>query len=87
MYAHTYAYTMTKVISLSEEAYKVLKRRKGKGESFSDVVLKIAGNRESISILELAGTWVGGDADEVARQIKREREGVRGRAHEFTWSA
>ena len=78
---------MTKVISLSEEAYKVLKRRKGKGESFSDVVLKIAGDKETRSILELAGRWVGGDADKVARQISQEREKVRDREHKFGWSA
>jgi predicted CopG family antitoxin len=35
--------TMTKVISLSNEAYLTLKNMKKKGESFSDVVLRVAG--------------------------------------------
>ncbi len=32
---------MTKTISLSEDAYKTLKRQKLPGESFSDVVLRL----------------------------------------------
>ena len=87
MYAHAYVYAVTKVISLSEDAYKALKRRKGKGESFSDVVIKVTEQKESKSILEFAGTWVGNDVDKIAQQIRREREVVRSREHKFSWSA
>jgi predicted CopG family antitoxin len=65
---------MTKVISLSEEAYKALKRLKRRGESFSDVVIKVTRNVEPGSLLELAGGWAGGDIDEVFRKISQERE-------------
>jgi predicted CopG family antitoxin len=36
---------MTKTISLSEAAYKVLKRQKLQGESFSDLVLRLCKTR------------------------------------------
>lgn len=74
---------MTKVISLSEEAYKELKKRKGRGESFSDTVIRITKDKRAVSISEFAGSWVGDDADEVARQIMREREMASGREQEF----
>jgi predicted CopG family antitoxin len=35
-------YSMTKVVSLSNEAYQTLKGMKKPGESFSDVVLRVA---------------------------------------------
>ena len=65
---------MTKVISLSEEAYKALKRLKRRGESFSDVVIKVTRNVEPGSLLELAGGWAGGDIDEVFKTVFHERE-------------
>lgn len=34
---------MTKLVSLSEEAYKTLSKMKGRDMSFSDVVLKLVG--------------------------------------------
>lgn len=44
----------TKTVSLDEEAYKLLKKKKEKGESFSDVVKKMTKEK---SLLELAGMW------------------------------
>ena len=70
---------MTKVISLSNEAYGELKKRKAQGESFSDVVLKIVKGKRSESILELAGTWAGGDADEVLARLSKQRSGAKSR--------
>jgi predicted CopG family antitoxin len=66
--------TMTKVISLSNEAYLTLKNMKKKGESFSDVVLRVAGERKKKSLLEFSGKWVGDDIDEVFLQVKKDRE-------------
>lgn len=43
----------TKTISLSEEAYEHLKSRKHEGESFSDVVSRLAGERP---LLDIVGT-------------------------------
>ena len=65
---------MTKVISLSNEAYQTLKQLKKSGESFSDVVLRVAGERKKKSLLEFSGKWVGDDIDEVFLQVKKDRE-------------
>ena len=67
---------------MSEAAYKALKKRKGKGESFSDIVLKLTSER-SESIVEFAGSWVGGDAEIAAQQVAREREAIMAREHGF----
>ena len=66
--------TMTKVISLSEEAYKTLKAMKKPGESFSDVVLRVAIETKKKSLLEFSGKWAGDDIDKVFAQIKKDRE-------------
>ena len=69
-----YAQTLTKIISLSDKAYKALKKRKGKGESFSDVVARITQEKQSKSVLSFAGAWIGTDANKVAERVRRERE-------------
>ena len=58
---------MTKVISLSERAYGTLKKLKRPNESFSDVVLRIGGQKHGKSPLEFAGSWKGDDIDAVFR--------------------
>ena len=45
----------TKTIALDREAYELLKNQKAEGESFSDVVKRIARKRRSI--LDFAGAW------------------------------
>ena len=65
---------MTKVISLSNEAYQTLKKSKKPGESFSDVVLRIMKPQKKKSLLEFSGKWVGDDADEVLAQLMKDRE-------------
>jgi predicted CopG family antitoxin len=74
---------MTKVISLSEKAYTTLKGMKKSGESFSDVVLRVAGERNKKSILEFAGTWKGDDIDEVFSIVLKDREQAKSREIEF----
>jgi predicted CopG family antitoxin len=76
-------FTMTKVISLSEKAYTTLKGMKKSGESFSDVVLRVAGERNKKSILEFAGTWKGNDIDEVFSIVLKDREQAKSREIEF----
>mgnify|MGYP001568099685 CR=1 FL=1 len=46
---------MVKVISLSEEAYEKLKRRKTSDKSFSDVVLELVDKKPKHSIMGLFG--------------------------------
>ena len=65
---------MTKVISLSERAYGTLRKLKRPNESFSDLVLRIAGQDGRKSILQFAGTWKGDDIETVFSKITRDRE-------------
>ena len=83
MHVHAHMHALTKVISLSEEVYKALKKRKGKRESFSEIVIRITRDKHLGSILKAAGSWVGKDANDIARGIMQEREAATGRAQEF----
>ena len=67
-------FSMTKVISLSNEAYQTLKDSKKLGESFSDVVLRVFKEKKKKSLLEFSGKWAGDDIDQVFAQIKKDRE-------------
>ena len=71
----------TKTIALDREAYELLKKQKASGESFSDVVKRIAGNRRPLSAY--AGIWKGMSRSELRRieqAVKRGRELDRERA-------
>lgn len=70
-----YAYGMVKVISLSEEAYRELRKKKSRSESFSDAILRMLHGRKR-SVAELGGCWVGEDLDAVEEALKRERHSV-----------
>ena len=74
---------MTKVISLSEKAYQTLKGMKKPGESFSDVVLRVAEKEHKKSILEFAGTWKGDDIDKVFSIVLKDREQSKSREIEI----
>ena len=66
---------MTRVISLSDEAYDVLKKRKNEGESFSDVVIKIArGEKKPLSAF--FGSWPGGkkELDHIEKELAEDRK-------------
>lgn len=60
----------TKTIRLDEEAYERLASRKHEGESFSDVVKRVMGER---SLLEIAGILSEGEADELRATIEDRR--------------
>lgn len=76
------ALSMTKVISLSNEAYQTLRNSKKPGESFSDVVMRVVGEKKKKSLLEFAGTWEGDDIDEVFARVLRDREESKSRETE-----
>jgi predicted CopG family antitoxin len=57
-------------VRLTEDAYQRLKMRKREGESFSDTVARIAGER---SLLDLVGVLSDEEADAM-RDVIRERE-------------
>ena len=67
----------TKTISLDERAYELLCEHKREGESFSDVVHRLAGER---SWTEVAGIWSDDEADDVASAIEDAREASHDRA-------
>ena len=82
MYMHI-VFVMTKVISLSEKAYTTLKSMKKNGESFSDVVLRVAEKKRKRSLLEFAGTWKGDDIHEVFAIVLKDREQAKSREFEL----
>lgn len=61
---------MSKSVRLSEEAYDRLAAHKREDETFSDVVLRLAGER---SLLELAGILSDEEADELRDAIEERR--------------
>lgn len=66
----------TKTISLDEEAYERLKAHKGEGESFSEVVKRLAGER---SWGEVTGILDGDEADDLEEAIEAGRASSRDR--------
>lgn len=68
-------------VRLTEEAYRRLKRRKRPGESFSDTVERLAGER---SLLELAGLLTDEEADAMRDAIEERDRRSRERLDELT---
>lgn len=62
---------MSKSIRLSEEAYERLAAHKREEETFSEVVLRLAGER---SLLELAGILSDEEADALRDAVDERRE-------------
>lgn len=48
-----------KTISLSDEAYHMLKNKKRMGESFTELILRLLAEPKKKEIITLAGTWKG----------------------------
>lgn len=68
-------------VRLTEEAYQRLKRRKQPGESFSDTVERIAGER---SLFDLAGILSEKEAEEMREAIRESEERSRERLDRLT---
>ncbi len=62
---------MSKSIRLSDEAYERLAARKEDDETFSDVVLRLAGER---SLLDIAGILDDEEADALRDAVEERRE-------------
>lgn len=61
-----------KTITVSLDAYEALQRLKREGESFSDVILRLA--RERRSLMDLAGKWRSVSDEEAEKILKSVRE-------------
>lgn len=86
LYMHTHTHTdMVKVISLSELAYKELKEKKGKEDSFSDVVIRLVEKTKKPHILDFFGKWSGNkkELDKMERMIYKDRKKAKGREVKF----
>ena len=71
---HAYIYFMTKVISLSDEAYNDLKSLKGHDKSFSDIVRELTRKIKRKKLLDLAGAWADSpEMDSIFENIFEER--------------
>ncbi len=75
---------MTKVISLSDEAYQELEKLKEKGESFSDVVVKLS-KKEKKPLSYFFGKWPGPkeELDQLEKDINEMRKKTKMRDVEF----
>jgi predicted CopG family antitoxin len=81
---HACIYNMTKVISLSDEAYKRLYDLKVGKESFSDVVLKVTEKDVKRPLSSFAGIWKGNkEMEEIFKQIEKERHEARTKDYEL----
>lgn len=66
---------MTKVISLSDDAYDLLKGLKQSGDSFSDVVRRVGKETKKKSIMHFAGIWKDKpDIDRAFKQVAKDRK-------------
>ena len=67
---------MTKVISLSDNAYSIMKSLKHGDESFSDVVLKLTDKAGHKSLLEFYGKWPGTkeELNEIENILEKDRK-------------
>jgi len=76
---------MTKVISISDEAYKRLSTLKSRKESFSEVIMRITEVNRKESLLSLAGKWVGGkkESDRIYTELMKKREKMKLREVNF----
>ncbi|MEM2179038.1 MAG: antitoxin VapB family protein, partial [Candidatus Methanomethylicaceae archaeon] len=74
IHACAHSYKMTKVISLLEETYKILRELKKNKGSFFNAVTKIAKGLKAKPLNEYAGRWIGNDIDKIFKNILSERE-------------
>ncbi len=74
---------MTKVISISDEAYDYLKSIKDEKESFSKIIKKLVPKSDKRDILKLAGSLKDESFIKAMNNITKSRENIRFRTARF----
>lgn len=76
---------MTKVISLSNTAYEEMHALKRQGESFSDVVLRLAEKTRKRPLTDFFGKWPGPaeEAERIKKTLAADRKRFRTREARF----
>ncbi len=76
---------MTKVISLSDNAYQEIKSLKQSDESFSDVVLKLVDKAKKQPLLDFFGKWPGTseELDRIKKTLEKQRKSFKTKEVEF----
>lgn len=64
---------MTRIISISDEAYESLKNLK-REMSFSKIIIELARIKKKNNIMELAGAWDNEMALKIKKEILKERK-------------
>ncbi|MBI3334790.1 antitoxin VapB family protein, partial [Candidatus Pacearchaeota archaeon] len=64
---------MTKVISISDEAYEALKKLKAE-RSFSEIIIEVVGEKKKDLFMEAIGSWSKGTADKVKKMVYEDRK-------------
>ena len=63
---------MTKIISISDEAYNELKKLKN-GMSFTKIIINIIKDKKK-NIMDFAGTWDNKEALRIKKELEKERK-------------
>ena len=64
---------MTKVISISDEAYGKLKILKNE-KSFSEIIVELSNKKTEIDLMSFAGSLTEKEADKIKKEIYSERK-------------
>jgi len=63
---------MTKIISISDEAYETLKKLKN-GMSFTEIIIELSKEKKK-DIMDFAGAWGNKEALRIKKELMRERK-------------
>ncbi len=76
MHVYTYTYMASKTISITEDAYHRLRARKRRGESFTDVILRLTERRPLSEFAGVLDEETGRALADALEEARRERTSV-----------
>ncbi len=76
LYVYTYTYMGSKTISITEDAYHRLRARKRRGESFTDVILRLTERRPLSEFAGVLDEKTGRALADALEEARRERASV-----------